>query len=75
MELEAINKLYLELSQIATATTNNEECLFQRLKKSNDLLRSAYQIAERNGEKTDWQSFKRQLLLELEVQKSYINNS
>jgi hypothetical protein len=50
MELETINKLYLELSQIATATTKRELEL-------EELLRSACCIAERKGEDTHWGRF------------------
>lgn len=50
MELETINKLYLELSQVATAKTKRELEL-------EDLLRSACAIAERQGEGTHWERF------------------
>lgn len=50
MELETINKLYLELSQVATAKTKRELEL-------EDLLRSACSIAERHGEDTHWGRF------------------
>lgn len=50
MELETINKLFLELSQFATAKTKRELQL-------EDLLRSARAIAERNGENTHWIRF------------------
>lgn len=50
MELETINKLYLELSQVATAKTKREAEL-------EDLLRSACAIAERNGKDTHWPRF------------------
>ncbi len=50
MELEIINKLYLELSQIATAKTKRELEL-------EELLRSACAIAERHGEGTHWGRF------------------
>lgn len=49
-----INKLYLELSQVATAKTKRELDL-------EDLLRSAYAIAERRGVDTDWDAFKSQI--------------
>lgn len=48
MELETVNKLYLELSQIATAKTARELEL-------EDLLRSAHAIAERKGADTAWE--------------------
>lgn len=57
MELETINKLYLELSQIATARTSGEEELLRALRKANEMLRSAYQIASRKGKETNWESF------------------
>jgi len=50
MELETINKLYLELSQIATAKTKRETELEQ-------LLQSAAAIATRKGEETHWVRF------------------
>jgi hypothetical protein len=50
MELETINKIYLELSQVATAKTRREVEL-------EELLRSACAIAERKGERTHWDRF------------------
>lgn len=50
MELEIINKLYLELSQVATARTAREEEMKQ-------LLHSACAIAERRGEDVNWDRF------------------
>lgn len=50
MELETINRLYLELSQFATAKTKRELEL-------EELLRSACAIAERKGEGTHWGRF------------------
>ena len=50
MELETVNKLYLELSQVATAKTKRELEL-------EDLLRSAHAIAVRKGESTAWDRF------------------
>lgn len=48
IELETINKLYLELSHVATAKTQREIEL-------EDLLRSAHCIALRKGEGTAWE--------------------
>jgi len=48
IELETINKLYLELSQVATAKTKRE---------LEELVRSACAIAERKGEHTHWGRF------------------
>lgn len=50
MSLETVNKLYLELSLIATAKTARELEL-------EDLLRSAHAIALRKGEDTAWNRF------------------
>lgn len=50
MDLEIINKLYLELSQITTAKSNREMEL-------EELIRSACAIAERKGESTHWGRF------------------
>ncbi len=50
MELETVNKLYLELSQVATAKTARELEL-------EDLLTSARAIAQRGGEQTAWDRF------------------
>jgi hypothetical protein len=50
MELETINKLYLELSQVATAKTAREIEL-------ENLLRSAHAIAKRKGEDVAWDRF------------------
>lgn len=67
MELETINKLFLELSQFATAKTKREQYLEDQLKHAQesharvveleDVLRSARCIAERFGEDTAWQTF------------------
>jgi hypothetical protein len=54
MELETVNKLYLELSQIATAKTARELEL-------EDLLTSARAIAERKGEDVAWERFSERL--------------
>lgn len=50
MELSTINKLYLELSQVATAKTKRELEL-------EELLRSARTIAQRKGADTAWERF------------------
>lgn len=50
MELETINKLYLELSQVATAKTAREREL-------EDVLSSARCIAQRKGADTAWERF------------------
>jgi hypothetical protein len=53
-ERETINKLYLELSQVATAKTARELEL-------EDLLTSARAIAERCGVDTAWERFSKRL--------------
>jgi hypothetical protein len=50
MELETVNKLFLELSQIATAKTKRELEL-------EDILTSARAICQRYGKDTAWQRF------------------
>ena len=50
MDLEIINRLYLELSQVATAKTRRELEL-------EDLLASARAIVLRRGEDTAWERF------------------
>lgn len=64
MELETINKLYLELSHVATAKTNRQIELEQIVSQLNsrrveleELLRSACAIAERSGDETNWERF------------------
>lgn len=54
MDTETINRLYLELSQFATAKTARE-------KELEDLLVSARAIAERKGRDTAWERFSKRL--------------
>lgn len=54
MELETVNKLYLELSQVTTAKTARELEL-------EDLLASARVIAQRQGADTAWERFDQRL--------------
>jgi len=54
MELETVNKLFLELSQVATAKTAREQEL-------EELLISAHAIAKRKGEDTAWERFSARL--------------
>ena len=75
MDLELINKLFLELSQISTATTSKEIFLMNELKKANDLLRSASQIANRNGDSVDWESFRSRLKNTLDDQHKILHSS
>lgn len=61
MELEIVNKLFLELSQVATVKTKRELNLEHRKSRREyeleQLLRSACAIAERKGEDTHWENF------------------
>jgi len=75
MDLEIINKLFLELSQISTASTAKEIFLMNELKKANDLLRSASQIANRNGDSVDWESFRSRLKNTLDDQHKILHSS
>ena len=49
------------LSQVATATTSREAALLAMLRRANENLRSAYSIAERQGERANWDAFATQL--------------
>lgn len=60
-ELETVNRLYLELSQVVTATTARELELHAALKEANDLCRSVRSIADRKGAETNWEAFTPQL--------------
>jgi hypothetical protein len=46
--------------------------LKKELAKANSLLRSAYSIAEREGEKTNWWAFRLQLLQALEDEREIL---
>lgn len=50
MDLEIINKLFLELSQVSTAKTEREN-------KLEELLGEARTIAQRSGADTNWDNF------------------
>lgn len=58
MELEIINKLFLELSQVSTAKTAKEIQLEKMLFDTNDVCRSLYQIVNREGANTNWTGIK-----------------
>jgi len=68
MDLEIINKLFLELSQFATATTAREVMLFNMLKEANDVLCSSMAIARREGKSVNWESYTQKLEKVLEEQ-------
>jgi hypothetical protein len=48
------------------------QVLKKELAKANSLLRSAYSIAEREGEKTNWWAFRMQLLEVLEDEREIL---
>ena len=78
METETIDKLFLELSQVTTATTETEKrrtnqnamlsrhvaALTNRVADLLDLLTSARCIAERKGVDVAWERFSERLRLE-----------
>lgn len=68
MDLDIINRLYLELSQVATATTNRELKLEAALKGANEICRSMAAIADREGAETNWEAFRKQLAKQLKIQ-------
>lgn len=49
MQLETINKLFLELSQVATAKTANEIALEDKLKEANLAARKLCDTIEKSG--------------------------
>lgn len=71
MELETINKLYLELSQIATAKTAREVEMMRLIHEANDVLRSASEIAMRDGQ-ANWPAFRAVLFRVLEDQHRFM---
>jgi hypothetical protein len=72
MDLEVINKLFLELSQIATATTAKEVQLRNMLKDANDILRSSMAIARREGQTVDWVGYTPRLEKVLDEQHRFL---
>ena len=54
----------ISLDEYMAATKRLEKMLLE----ANDLLRSAYAIAQRNGEQTNWEAFRGQLKKALEAQ-------
>ena len=54
----------ISLDEYIAATKRLEKMLLE----ANDLLRSAYAIAQRNGEQTNWEAFRGQLKKALEAQ-------
>ena len=54
----------ISLDEYMAATKRYETMLLE----ANELLRSAYAIAQRNGEQTNWEAFRNQLKQALEAQ-------
>ena len=68
LELDTINRLYLELSQVATAKTARELKLEAMVQSANNVCRSMHAIVERDGRDTNWEAFERLLSDELKAQ-------
>jgi len=68
-ELEAVNEdQALTISQNDYAYTIDREMMEAEIKESNDLLRSAFMIAKRDGKETNWEAFRNQVSIALERQ-------
>jgi hypothetical protein len=65
-ELEAVNEdQALTISQNDYAYTIDREMMEAEIKESNDLLRSAFMIAKRDGKETNWEAWHNQLSVAL----------
>ena len=65
-ELEAVNEdQALTLTQNDYAYTVDKEMMEAEIKESNDLLRSAFMIAKRDGKETNWEAWRKQLEIAL----------
>lgn len=73
IELERINKLFLELSQAMTAFTKKELEMRELLEEANQLLRSTYSIGELGGVVTDWEPFRLQIKEAIEKQHRFFH--
>lgn len=60
-ETEVIDKLFLELSQFTRAKSAKEVHVEDMLRRANEVLRSAWSIADRNGECVGWDGFRKKL--------------
>jgi hypothetical protein len=61
-ELEAVNEdQALTISQNDYAYAVDKEMMEAEIKESNDLLRSAFMIAKRDGKETNWEAFRNQV--------------
>lgn len=61
LETDTIDRLFLELSQVTRARTNRDMDFEFALREANELCRSMYQIAARNGAGTNWETFQGRL--------------
>ncbi len=74
MELKLIDELYLELSRVVTRPETAREIeLLAALKGANEICRSAFQIAERQGRDTNWATFCEQLVQQLKIQQRLVS--
>jgi len=65
-ELEAVNEdQALTISQNDYAYAVDKEMMEAEIKASNDLLRSAFMIAKRDGKETNWEAWHNQLSVAL----------
>lgn len=65
-ELEAVNEdQALTILQNDYAYTIDKEMMEAEIKASNDLLRSAFMIAKRDGKETNWEAWRKQLEIAL----------
>lgn len=72
-ELEAVNEdKALTISQNDYAYAVDKEMMEAEIKASNDLLRSAWMIAKRDGKETNWEAWHYQLSIALARQHAII---
>jgi len=72
-ELEAVNEdQALTISQNDYAYAIDKEMMEAEIKESNDLLRSAFMIAKRDGKDTNWEAWHNQLSVALARQHAII---
>jgi len=72
VDVECINKLFLELSQFATAKTARQIRLEGMLDDANGVLRSTASISARKGEGVNWDAFHAQVKKILDEQHRFM---
>lgn len=72
--LNRIAELIYLKKELNDMNNNNFNLVFDNLYKTNDLLRSAYQIAKREGESTNWEGFLKQLNQQLQINHEILYN-